>query len=309
MCPHEEKLTAWLLGDLSQEEQQEMTRHLEGCASCRAVREELSRVLRPLCSGLAKDRGWCGEGTAAGARDNRHSPAPSPAGEGSCAQKPHGGRPGAKGKPAPGRLASWLWHSPHEGLKRAALLTVSTGTLFALISLLYQSSQRQTIPASVVTHIEFKKDAGGGPPPTLRPVAESEPSDAAAARLDKDTAQHQNESFAAERAAVPYPEPPPADPSRPKLRQLPTRSTEMKEAVAAAAEAPAEPPAAAAAPAAAKQSVAKRERAKTAPATRPPADLQMKAARLAGAPLAHTNAFSTNAAPTNAVAPTAKGKP
>ena len=59
MCPHEEKVTAWLLGDLPPGEAQAMTRHLEACAECRAVRDDCAGVLAPLQSALAKDR-WPG---------------------------------------------------------------------------------------------------------------------------------------------------------------------------------------------------------------------------------------------------------
>ena len=56
MCPHEEKITAWLLGDLPPSAQDEMTRHLERCAACRAARDELEGVLVPLRHGLERDR-------------------------------------------------------------------------------------------------------------------------------------------------------------------------------------------------------------------------------------------------------------
>ena len=56
-CPFEEKLTSWLLGDLSAQEQNEVTCHVFTCASCRQECDELRKVLFPLRSGLHKDQG------------------------------------------------------------------------------------------------------------------------------------------------------------------------------------------------------------------------------------------------------------
>lgn len=55
-CQYEEKLTSWLLGDLSPKEQDEITCHVFKCASCRKECDELRRVLFPLRSALHKDQ-------------------------------------------------------------------------------------------------------------------------------------------------------------------------------------------------------------------------------------------------------------
>ena len=55
-CQYEEKLTSWLLGDLSPQEQDEITSHVFTCASCRKECDELRRVLFPLRSALQKDQ-------------------------------------------------------------------------------------------------------------------------------------------------------------------------------------------------------------------------------------------------------------
>ena len=276
MCPHEVKLTAWLLGDLPPAEREEMTRHVEGCAACRAAAEELSCVLTPLRSGLAKDSRLRIESRTAGAVPRR--------------------TPWA-----------WLLHSPHEGLKRAALLAVSFGTLFALISTLYQSAQREAAPADAVTNIEFKKRADEAVP-VLEPLAAPKEPETAASILSKD-AGHLAAPLAVENKTVPYPKPPAAAPSMPPLRRLPAAAAKPK---AAAAPAEAVPAAAAAAPFPRKsvpKTEGKRERAKTAPVSRPPPDLRIKPPLLAGAALVSTNAAPTNAVPTNAIAPKVKNAP
>jgi hypothetical protein len=56
-CPFEEKLTSWLLGDLSAQEQNEVTCHVFTCNSCRQECDELRKVLFPLRSALHKDQG------------------------------------------------------------------------------------------------------------------------------------------------------------------------------------------------------------------------------------------------------------
>lgn len=56
-CPFEDKLTSWLLGDLSVQEQNEITCHVFTCASCRQECDELRKVLFPLRSALHKDQG------------------------------------------------------------------------------------------------------------------------------------------------------------------------------------------------------------------------------------------------------------
>jgi len=54
-CQYEEKLTSWLLGDLSPQEQQDVTCHVFTCAACRKETAALRRVLSPLQSALHKD--------------------------------------------------------------------------------------------------------------------------------------------------------------------------------------------------------------------------------------------------------------
>jgi Putative zinc-finger len=56
-CPFEEKLTSWLLGDLSPQEQDEVTCHIFECAACRKECDELRKILFPLRSALHKDQG------------------------------------------------------------------------------------------------------------------------------------------------------------------------------------------------------------------------------------------------------------
>ena len=276
MCPHEEKLTAWLLGDLPPAEREAMTRHVTGCEACRDAAEELSRVLIPLRSGLAKDSRLRIEPRATAA--------------------------------IPRRTAwAWLWHSPHEGLKRAALLALSFGTLFALISTLYQSAQREAAPVGDVTNIEFKKRADDVVP-ALEPLAAPKDPEAAAVLLPQDAGQLAK-PLAVESKAVPYPTPPAAAPSMPALRRLPAAAAKPK---AAAEPAEAVPAAATPAPAprkSAKKTEGKRERAQTAPVSRPPPDLRMKPALLAGAAQVSTNAAPTNAVPTNAITPKVKNAP
>jgi hypothetical protein len=276
MCPHEEKLTAWLLGDLPPEEHEAMTRHLEGCDACRAVRDDLSRVLSPLRSGLAKDRTWrVAAGTAAPCRPP---------------------------------LWAWLWRRPHEGLKRAALLAVSFGTLFALVSAVYQNAQRERAPAGAITHIEFRK-RDEAPAPALEPMPAAASADASPERLAEEAARSVT-AISVEREPVPAPALPAPEPRMPELKRLlrtDSPKTLAPSESAADSGGPASVPAARPAKAA-----AQRDRARTAgaPAPRAPASLQTKPMLLAGATPAPTNAVPTNAAPTNAVAPTTiKRKP
>lgn len=287
MCPHEEKLTAWLLGDLSPEEHEAMTRHLEGCDACRAVRDELSRVLSPLRSGLAKDRTWrVAAGTAAPCRPP---------------------------------LWAWLWRRPHEGLTRAALLAVSFGTLFALVSAVYQNAQRERAPAGAITHIEFRK-RDEAPAPALEPMPDAARADASPESLAEEAARSVT-AISVEREPVPAPALPAPEPRMPELKRLrrnePPKAPAPAESAAASdglasAPAPALGGAAAMPTARPAKAAAKRERARTAgaPAPRAPASLQTKPLLLAGATPAPTNAVPTNAVPTNAVAPTTiKRKP
>ena len=127
MCPYEEKLTAWLLGDLSPAEQETLTRHLATCATCRAARDELAAVLAPLQSGLAKDQRL---------------------------------RPPA---PRPRHWTASLLHAPW--LRAAALFLVSCSAFFLLIGLYYrQVTTTRKEPVGPVTTITFYK---GEPPPEV----------------------------------------------------------------------------------------------------------------------------------------------
>jgi hypothetical protein len=271
MCPHEEKLTAWLLGDLPPEEHQALTRHLETCASCRSVREELSSVLTPLRSGLEKDR--------------HLSVGPLP----------------IKTTPRPG--IRWLWSAPHEGLRRAAILTLSFGTFFAILSMVYQGAQRKPHDAKAVTHLTFLR-SDEKPAPALVPVKAVGGATAAKDALAE--SEPNPEPFTTPTAPVAHPAAPAPDYSAPAFRTL-----------AKAAPAPTAPAETAApAPSYPAQAVAKRERGKAPSAAsipRPPPDLVTKPVRLAGIPppalVAPTNAVPTNAVPTNAVMPTLKAKP
>jgi hypothetical protein len=57
VCQYEEKLTSWLLGDLSPHERDDISCHVFACASCRKECDELRRVLFPLRRALHKDQG------------------------------------------------------------------------------------------------------------------------------------------------------------------------------------------------------------------------------------------------------------
>jgi Ca-activated chloride channel family protein len=54
-CDQEQRLTPYLLGDLSEREEAEYSRHLAGCAVCQASASELTPVLQSLADGLARD--------------------------------------------------------------------------------------------------------------------------------------------------------------------------------------------------------------------------------------------------------------
>jgi hypothetical protein len=304
MCPHEEKLTAWLLGDLPPGEHESLTRHLDGCAACRAVRDELSRVLTPLRSALAKDSLWRdAAGTAAPCRPHHGTPLPS--------------APPTVGTAAPCRppLWAWLWLRPHDGLKRAALLAVSFGTLFALISAVYRSANRERVPAGDITHIEFHKASDEAPAPALAPMPQADKADDASTDRLAAEAKRSVATFSVASKPVPHPAPPAPEPRMPELRRLVNAEAPKAAPAEAAARSDAAsggPASVPAAPAAKAAAVAKRERAKPSAvtATRPPANLQAKPLLLAGATLAPTNSAATNAIPTNAVPPTAaKRKP
>ncbi len=265
MCPHEEKLTAWLLGDLSPEERQTMARHLDACAACRSALGELSAVLTPLRSGLAKDR--C---LAAGSQPAR---------------------------PPKVRAPFRLWFTRQDRLRRAALFAAAFGTLFALLSTVYRQASEDRRGDSPVTHITFQRNEP--PAPTLSPATVPPP--AAAAGL----AELQPDALHAPPPApiVTPPALPEAEPNMPSLRKLIAAKEKAAASDAVPAAAPAAPAPYAADRQAAK-AVARRERGnKAAPSTvtRPPANLQMKSGSLAARAAPVIVTAPTNAVPTNAV--------
>ena len=134
MCPYEEKLTAWLLGDLSPEEQETVTRHLAACATCRAMRDELASVLAPLKGGLAKDQ-------------RLRVPA---------VQRPRH------------RVTAFL-HAPW--IRAAALFLVSVSTLFVLFGLFYSATTERKKTVGPVTTFTFHKP--DQPPEQLEPLQPS----------------------------------------------------------------------------------------------------------------------------------------
>jgi len=118
-CPFEEKLTSWLLGDLSPQEQNEITCHVFTCASCRQECDELRKVLFPLRSALHKDQGLF----------------------------------------KPKKHVSWTqWLYTPSWVGRAALVILSASIVLAVMSLyhheLTRRSHREDEP---VTHLTFRK--------------------------------------------------------------------------------------------------------------------------------------------------------
>ena len=135
MCPYEEKVTAWLLGDLSTAEQEAVTRHLAACETCRSVRDELATVVTPLRGGLAKDQ-----------RLRLPTPAPSSRHWGAA-----------------------FFRTPW--VRAAALFLMSCGAFCLLISLYYQQVTARKEPLGPITTITFHK--GEPPPEPLEPIAMS----------------------------------------------------------------------------------------------------------------------------------------
>jgi len=268
MCPHEEKLTAWLLGDLSPEERQIMTRHLDECAACRNVRDELSAVLTPLRSGLAKDRYL---------KENLQPAQPT--------------------KVTP---PFHLWFKRQEWLRHAALFVAAFGTLFALISTVYHQASDDRHGDSPATNITFNRKEP--PAPSLSPVREAK--DAAKADLSdfRPDAIHSPQPA----PIVTPPALPKTEPNMPSMRKLVAAPKNASEKEVAPAAAPASPALSASEKQAAK-AVAKRERGKAEPSaiTRPPANLQIKSVTLATRAASVIDSAPTNAVITNAVPATA----
>lgn len=124
-CPFEEKLTSWLLGDLSPKEQDEVTCHIFTCASCRQECDELRKVLFPLRSALHKDQGLF--------------------------------KPRAKVfAPQRFHLAPWM--------RIAAMLVLSGSMVLLLMSLYYQQLTQRRGHDGPVTHITFGKMETPPPP-------------------------------------------------------------------------------------------------------------------------------------------------
>ena len=125
MCPFEERVTAWLLKDLSSEEMQAMTRHLEVCAECRAVRDDCADVLTPLRSALMKDH-VAAAVTAAAAR-----------------------RATGSRKDGRGTMREWF--------RVAAIFMASFGVLGALLAIAHWRTKQGMGVDGNVTHITFLK--------------------------------------------------------------------------------------------------------------------------------------------------------
>ena len=270
MCPHEDKLTAWLLGDLPPDEQQALARHLDACASCRGMRDELARVLTPLRSGLEKDQ--------------------------RLQLRPPQARREAR------RTPYRLFFTRHEGLRRAALFAVSFGSLFALVSVVYRQTARPRHSAEAVTHITFQRQEA--PAPALAPAAMSEKA------AKSDLADFKTEAVGSEPAApaVMAPALPAPEPNMPDLRRL--VKTELKAAAAAEAPAPSPSaqPLPSKAKAVAKRDRRKAEGPDPSrpPAGLHAKPFPLATGAMSAGAIAPTNAAPTNAIPTNAAAPSAR---
>ena len=145
MCPHEEKVTAWLLGDLPPEEAQAMTRHLATCAECRAVRDNCADVLTPLRSAFIREQAAAAAAAAAALRSTA--------------------------KPAAVRRGT-----PREWLRRAALFAASLGTLGVLLAVAQWRTGRGTDADGNITHITLlRSDGKGAPPLDALPAPAAEP--------------------------------------------------------------------------------------------------------------------------------------
>jgi len=264
MCPYEEKLTAWLLGDLPPEEHLALSQHLETCDTCRSVKQELSRVLTPLRSGLEKDR------------NIRLVARPRQA--------------------ASRRTLRSLWSSSHEGLRRAAILTFSLGTLYALISVVYQNAQRTPHAADSVSHLTFYP-AAESTVPALIVVNVQDATPAAKAKEALSESIPRSDPFMTSPSPITLPAMPAREPHAHTFRKL--AETEA-EAEVPQGVLPSAAPASETAPAKRTAKTERRKVAASATSQRPPADLTTKPVRLAGA-LATTNTVPTNAIPTNAV--------
>jgi len=276
MCPHEEKLTAWLLGDLSPEEHQALSRHLETCASCRSVSEELSRVLTPLRSGLAKDR-------------DLH-----------IAAKP--------GRASPLQAFRAFWTTPQAGLRRVAVLALFFGVVATLVGVVYQRSLQTEPSDGGVTYVSYLQPAVA-PPPALYPeekiVVDADCQTPALAEAPLPAEPPDRPTVSVGVPLVPAPERVSPPLNRlivgESVRQATQRPFETKRAATAAT--------GKSKVAAAKQRDREKSESPALPQAAPADALAVQPIRLAGAALAATNAVSTNSIPTNAVKPTAHHTP
>lgn len=118
-CPFEEKLTSWLLGDLSPQEQDEVTCHIFTCAECRKECDDLRKVLFPLRSALHKDQGLFKVRT---------------------------------------NIPWWQRVQPPAWLGRAAILLLSVSIVLTVMALYhYELTQRSNRGDETVTQLTFRK--------------------------------------------------------------------------------------------------------------------------------------------------------
>lgn len=124
-CQYEEKLTSWLLGDLSPQEQDEISCHVFTCASCRKECDELRRVLFPLRSALYKDQGLF----------------------------------------KPKRSVHWTQRMlGAPWMRQAAILLISCSIVCAVMTLYYHQVTRDRTIEGPITHITFGKMETPPPP-------------------------------------------------------------------------------------------------------------------------------------------------
>jgi hypothetical protein len=124
-CQYEEKLTSWLLNDLSPQEQDEVSCHVVVCDACQKSCDDLRRVLFPLRSALYKDQGLFRE----------HRPL-------SWTQ----------------RVMASPW------LRQAAILLISCTIVCAVMTLYYYQLTQRHVVEGPVMHITFGKKEEPPPP-------------------------------------------------------------------------------------------------------------------------------------------------
>jgi len=270
MCPHEEKLTAWLLGDLSPEEQAAFTKHLETCETCRAMRDDFSSVLSPLQSGLAKDV---------------RLPFPN--------------------KAQPTRRKRFAL--PYEWVRLAAIFVISFGMLFAFIGVMYQQTSKQATDQAV-TNITFKKSEPPAPP--LAPLDRRDSPDSETIASLADDLPSPKAAAAPAVTPPPLPATEPRMPTLRRLiaAEPKEESTASPMAEAAAPEAPAKQYAGKEKSVRDRSKVAAKKDLRGAEILSKPillATVTPEGTNALSPLVAPTNAVPTNAIPTNALAPTA----